>query len=129
MIKKSENGRKAIYIDADNADEIKSFISANPTIQEKFKLITRLILEENRPPRDLYDKENFEKGCEHVTAMKPAKGKSNPRIYCQQFAREDKQLYVIIMAELLQKKTSQGLSKKEKQIIRRVASYTYEFED
>jgi hypothetical protein len=61
--------------------------------------------------------------------MKPAKGKNNPRIYCQQYARGDKKLYVIVMAELLQKKTSEGLSKKEKQIIRRVASYEYEFED
>jgi hypothetical protein len=61
--------------------------------------------------------------------MKLSRGKINPRIYCQQFSREDKKLYVIVMAELLEKKSSNKLSKKEKQIIRRVASYTYEFED
>jgi len=129
LIRNSSNGKKAIYVDAVNADQILAFIASSPALTKKFKLITQLILEENRPTRDLYDKENFEKGCEHITAMKPAKGKNNPRIYCQQFSRFDKQLFVIVMGELLEKKSSQGLSKKEKQIIRRVASYEYEFED
>ncbi|AEL27022.1 hypothetical protein Cycma_3298 [Cyclobacterium marinum DSM 745] len=129
LIQNSSNGRKAIYVDAENADQILAFFKSSPALIEKFKLIIRLILEENRPPRDLYDKENFEKGCEYITAMKPLKGKNNPRVYCQQFRRADRQLYVIVMGELLEKKSSQGLSKKEKQIIRRVASYEYEFED
>ncbi|MGB3183022.1 MAG: hypothetical protein WBB45_16640 [Cyclobacteriaceae bacterium] len=61
--------------------------------------------------------------------MKLAKGKNNPRIYCQQFSRKDKQVYVIVASELLEKKKSQKLTNKEKQIIRRVATHEYYFDD
>ncbi len=116
-------------MDAENYEEIIKFLQSSKTLQDKFKLISHLILEENRPPRDLYDKENFEKGCEHVTAMKPLKGKLNPRIYCQQYSRDDKKIFVIVMSELLEKKSSNSLTKKEKQIIRKVSKYSYDFED
>lgn len=77
-------------------------------------------------PWDLYDKENFEKGCEHVTAIKLFKGKKNPRIYCQQFSDGETERFVIIGVGLLEKKKSQKLTAAEKSIIRRVANYEYD---
>jgi hypothetical protein len=129
FLRYSKDGKKALYVDAENAQEILDFLRSKSAYRKKFELIQELILNENRPTRDLYDKEDIEKGCEHVTAMKLAKGKDNPRIYCQQFSRKDKQLFVIVASELLEKKKSQGLTNKEKQIIRRVAGYEYEFND
>jgi len=129
LIRSSANGRKAIYIDEENAQAILYFIQGSSAFTKKFRLIQDLILEDNRPPRDLYDKEDFEKGCEHVTAMKLSKGKMNPRIYCQQYTHKDKNIYVIVMSELLEKKKSTSLTNVEKQIIRKVARYEYELEE
>ncbi|WP_017733389.1 hypothetical protein [Nafulsella turpanensis] len=129
LIRLSNDGKKEFYVDAENAPQIIDFLNSTSAYKKKFALVTDLILNENRPPRDLYDKENIEKGCEHVTAIKLAKGKNNPRIYCQQFSRKDKKVFVIIACELLEKKKSQGLTNKEKQIIRKVAKYEYEFDE
>lgn len=71
----------------------------------------------HQAPRDLYDKENFEKGCEKVTAIKLFKGKKNPRIYCQQFTDGDTERFVIIGVELLEKKKSQKLTATEKKAL------------
>ena len=128
LLKKSRNGRKSVYIDDENAEEILSYLKAEPGNLKKFWMIVELILE-GKPTRDLYDKENFEKGCEHVAAMKLFKGKKNPRIYCQHYSHKEKSVYVIVASELLIKKKSQGLSKKEKSIIRRVAKYQYKLDD
>ena len=125
LYRSSKNGRKAFYIDEENADEILNFLQSKSAYAKKFKMILELLLEHNRPPRDLYDKENFEKGCEKVTAMKPAKGKQNPRIYCQQYTDNENEIFVIVAAELLIKKKSEGLSENEKSIIRKVASYQF----
>lgn len=125
----SKDGKKAFYIDEENAAEILTFLKKNPAHVKKFDYVLNLLLEHTRPPRDLYDKENFEKGCENVTAIKPFKGKRNPRIYCQQYSDKGKDIFVIIASELLEKKKSEGLTNKERSIIRRVASYTYVLED
>ena len=129
LYRSSKNGSKAFYIDEENADEIIDFLNSSKAYAKKFELILEFILEHHRPPRDLYDKENFEKGCEHVTAMKPAKGRRNPRIYCQQYTDNDREVFVIVASELLKKKKSESLSEKEKNIIRRVASYQYQLKD
>ena len=129
LISSSSNGRKAIYVDAENAAQILAFLGSKQSYLNKFEIVKDLILERNMPPRDLYDKEDFEKGCEHITAIKLAKGKSNPRIYCQQYAHAEKKVFVIIACELLEKKKSEGLTNKEKQLIRKVAKYDYELED
>ena len=125
LLKKSKNGRKALYIDVENGPEILKYLNDDPSNLIKFNKVVGLILE-GGALRALYDKENFEKGCEHVTAIKLFKGKKNPRIYCQQYADKGKQVFVIVIAELLVKKTSQGLSKRERTIIRRVAKYEYD---
>ncbi|MBK7942553.1 MAG: hypothetical protein IPJ87_11895 [Flavobacteriales bacterium] len=65
------------------AEEILEFIKADPRIRKKFKYITQLILLGHRAP-ELYDKEDIEKGCEGVMAMKLLKGAENARIYCRE---------------------------------------------
>jgi hypothetical protein len=125
LIRISENGKKAFYLDVENYEEIMSYLKSDPANLKKFKTTLELILN-HIPPRDLYDKENFEKGCEHVTAIKLFKGKKNPRIYCQQFTDGDTERFVIIGIELLEKKKSQKLTSVEKSIIRRVAKYEYD---
>src|SRR5690606_34382467 len=119
--KMSKNGRKAFYLDEQNSSEILDYLKSESANQKKFAMVVEQILE-GRPTRDLYDKENFEKGCEHITAIKLFKGKKNPRIYCKQYADGETHQFVIIAVELLEKKKSQKLTEKEKSIIRRVAS-------
>ena len=125
----SENGKKAFYIDEQNAASIIEFLKSESSNAKKFNYVLELLLEHNHAPRDLYDKENFESGCGNITAIKLFKGKKNPRIYCQQYTEGEKKVFVIVASELLDKKKSQKLSHKEKTIIRRVASYQYELKD
>jgi hypothetical protein len=108
-LRSSKDGKKALYIDKKNAGSIFEFLNRKPSFKNKFNLILELILNENRPPRDLYDKENIDKHCANVTAIKLAKGKDNPRIYCQQFSRKDKQVFIIVASELLEKKNHRNL--------------------
>lgn len=125
LIRISENGKKAFYLDKDNSKEIIAFLQADAANLKKFNTALELILN-HRAPRDIYDKENFENGCDHVTAIKLFKGKKNPRIYCQQFTDGETERFVIIGVELLEKKKSQKLTAAEKSIIRRVAKYEYD---
>ncbi len=57
--------------------------------------------------------------------MKFFKGQSNDRIYCKELTIEDK-TFVIILAELLEKKKTQGINQKVKDLIEKVADYEYE---
>jgi hypothetical protein len=125
LIKISADGKKAFYLDVDNSQEIKAFLQSDSANFKKFNTALELILN-HHATRDLYGKENFEKGCEHVTAIKLFKGKKNPRIYCQQFTDGETERFVIIGVELLEKKKSQKLTAAEKSIIRRVAKYEYD---
>ncbi|KAB2869468.1 MAG: hypothetical protein F9K37_07980 [Bacteroidales bacterium] len=128
LYRKSKDGKKAFYIDVENAESILYFLKSDEANLKKFRYALDLLLE-GRPPRDLYDKENFDKSCEHVTAIKLFKGKKNPRIYCLQYTDGCTKVFVIIAAELLEKKKSEGLTNKEKTIINRVASYQYTLVD
>jgi isocitrate/isopropylmalate dehydrogenase len=125
LIRISDDGKKAFYLDEENSVEIMSFLRSESANLKKFNTSLDLILN-HRAPRDLYDKENFEKGCEHVTAIKLFKGKKNPRIYCQQYTDGETERFVIIGIELLEKKKSQKLTSVEKSIIRRVSKFEYD---
>ncbi len=126
LYKTSKDGTREFYIDDLNTKELVKFLKQDKANIKKFNYVLDLLLEYKRTPRDLYDKENFEKGCENITAIKLFKGKRNPRIYCQQYSVNNKKVFVIIASELLVKKKSEGLTNKEKTIIRRVASYQYQ---
>ena len=125
QIRISNDGKKAFYLDLENSKEIMEFLKSDPANLKKFNTSLDLILN-HRPTRDLYEKEDFEKGCEQVTAIKLFKGKKNPRIYCQQFTDRDTERFVIVGVELLEKKKSQKLTATEKNIIRRVSKYEYD---
>lgn len=125
LIQISDDGKKAFYLDEDNSGEIMAFLQSDRANLKKFKTAIEMILN-HQAPRDLYDKENFEKGCEKITAIKLFKGKKNPRIYCQQFTDGDTERFVIIGVELLEKKKSQKLTATEKSIIRRISKYEYD---
>ncbi|MEK6480864.1 hypothetical protein WJR50_25200 [Catalinimonas sp. 4WD22] len=60
--------------------------------------------------------------------MKFFKRQENDRLYCKEITKGDK-IFVVIMAELRLKKKSQKLTHKEKNIIEKVASYEYKFEE
>lgn len=124
LYRKSKNGKKEFYIDDVNAQVIYDFLKKDDANLKKFRYVVELLLE-GRPPRDLYDKENINKKCEHITAIKLFKGKKNPRIYCQQYTEDCKKVFVIIAAELLEKKKSEGQKSKENTTIERVATYQY----
>jgi hypothetical protein len=126
LYKTSVDGKRAFYIDVINSKELMAFLAKDRANIKKFNHVLELLLEhKHHIPTDVYDKENFEKGCEKITAIKLFKGKKNPRIYCQQYTEDGKQVFVIIASELLEKKKSNKLTNKEKSIIRRVASYQY----
>lgn len=118
------DGNRSIFIDLNYKEEILSFINQNEKRISKFKKITANILENNRIP-DLYDKEDINKDCKNLTAMK-FKGKGdNFRIYCKEYKNEDK-TFVVVMCRLHQKKV-QKISKKESSILNAIAKYEYVF--
>ena len=125
-IRKSNDNKRAIYIDKQNAKEIYNYINQDKRHQKKFRDITNIILEGLRNT-ELYDKEDIDKKSKGVTAMKFFKGQENDRIYCKEVTKEDK-TFIVIACELHQKKKSKGISHKEKNIIHKVAEYEYELE-
>lgn len=121
----SEDGKRAFYIDEQNAEGLFEFLQEDRKRAKKFATALRYILS-GQVTRDIFGQENIEKGCEHVYAIKMFKGGQNARIYCQQYYEDDSEVLVIVAAELLPKKKSQKLTHKEKAIIRRVAGFTYQ---
>lgn len=103
LVQVSKDGKEALYLDEENSGEIMAFLKSDPANLKKFRTAVEMILD-HKAPRDLYDKEDFEKDCEKVTAIKLFKGKKNPRIYCQQYTDGDTERFVIIGIELLEKK-------------------------
>lgn len=125
IFRTSSDGKRCIAIDTENADQILLFLRNNMQLLKKFDLICDLLLNGYRNP-DLYDKEDINKHCKNVTAMK-FKGGRNPRIYCQELKSNDKTLF-IIASELHESKKNQKNQHKEINLIERVASYEYHIE-
>lgn len=123
----SKNGKIAIYIDADNANQIIAYISQSDKHKKKWSFISQIILENHRNP-DVFDKEDINENCKDVYAMKFFKGGDNDRIYCKQVRDNNISKYIIVASELHIKKKTQKNSSKEIVIIERVASYEYEYE-
>jgi hypothetical protein len=125
-VRSSEDGKREIYVDQENADEIINYIDQDARHRKKFRIISDIILNGLRNT-NLYDKEEINKQSKGVTAMKFFKGQENDRLYCKEVTRGDK-VFVVIMVALRLKKKSQKLSHREKNIIEKVASYEYELE-
>lgn len=127
VLQKSINGRKAICIDSQNAEELLSFLNKDKRHKKKFRYIAELILR-NIKNTELYDKENINKKAKNVTAMKFFKGQENARIYCKE-QRVDNQLFVIICCELVESKKSKSNNKSIKSLIDKISKYEYEIEE
>ncbi len=126
IIAKSPDGKRAICIDKENKAEILAYIKQSPRHLKKWRHIIELILGGHKNP-ELYDKEEINEKCKGVTAMKFFKGQENDRIYCREQTTEDG-TYVIVTAEILLKKKSNKVTKKEIPLIEKVGQYEYEIE-
>ena len=126
-IGKSLDGKRKIFFDDVNYDQLIEVIMSEPGLQKKIYYIIELLLNHPAgPTKDLYGSENIERGCEHVKAMKPfSNSNRNMRFYCQHHTDENGAV-VIVVVEYLAKKKSQDLKAKYKQIIKKVASYEYD---
>jgi len=127
ILKKSENGNKAICIDSQNAKSLLEFLNKDERHKKKFRYISELILRDIRNT-ELYDKENINKKAKHVTAMKFFKGQENARIYCKE-QRINNQLFIIVCCELIESKKSQSNNKPIRSLIDKISNYEYEIEE
>jgi len=124
IIRTNEEGTVVVCIDIQNYKHILEYLTMDARHKKKFNFIVNLVLQRIRNT-ELYDKENINKKSKGVTAMKFFKGQSNDRIYCKDQTIKDR-TFVIIMAELIEKKKSQGINQKTKNLIEKVAGYEYE---
>ena len=126
-IRSSDDGKREIHVDHQNAEQILQYIRQDNRHKKKFNFITDLILG-SLHKTELYDKEEINQQAKGVTAMKFFKGQENDRIYCKEITKADK-AFVVIMVTLRLKKKSQKLTLKERKIIEKVASYEYELDE
>lgn len=123
IVRVSLDQKRAIALDETNAGNLLSFLEQNERYKKKFRHICEIILG-NHINRELYDKEEPDRNCKGVTAMKFFKGQENARIYCKEVITSDKTV-VIVASELLERKKQTKLTFKELSLIYRVASYEY----
>ena len=123
-VKTSDNGKVAIYFDAENAEEISAFWNQDSQHQKWYENRIEFILQGLIDP-DIFGREGHSKLTENVWAIKH-KGRDNWRIYCQRIKHPDgKDQIIIIQCEVLPKKKSQKNDSKIKAIVERVSSNTY----
>lgn len=76
LLIEAKDGKRAIYLDKDNAGEIINYIQRDDRHRKKFKFITEIILGGFRNA-DVYAREEINEKCKGVTAMKFFKGQEN----------------------------------------------------
>jgi hypothetical protein len=119
--KSSSIYNRHIYIDAENAEEIYSYIQGN---QKKFSYIIRRILEQNYMYYDDYKKIEIY-GKKGLSEMRVHPNGQNGRIYCKEISNEDGQFFVIAIKVLLKKK-SQKINKEIEDSIKGLLDYEYD---
>ena len=122
----SRYGKRAIYVDKENSEEILSYINRDTRHQSKFRDISGILLEGLRNP-NVYDKEDIDFKSKKVTAMKFFKGQENDRIYCKE-VQSLSGTHVVVAAILYEKKKSTKLTQKQKNIIQKVGGFIYEIQ-
>lgn len=115
----------AIGIDRENKEEIINYLNQSDRHIKKFRHIVELLLNGHKNTQ-LYDKEDFNKKAKNITAMKFFKGQENDRIYCVEANLND--MRVIIMIEIYYRKKSQSITKREIQVLNKIAKYEYQNE-
>lgn len=111
-------------MDVGNAATLLAYIRRDKRHEKKFRHIVELIVRGLRNT-ELYNKEDINERCRHVTAMKLFKGQENDRIYCQEVTRADR-TFVVITAELHERKKTQKNGPLEINLIEKVAAYQYD---
>ena len=130
MIRKCEHiistkdGKRAIYVDSINKQEILTYINQDERHKKKFQYITDIILGGHKNT-SLYDKEDINEKCKDVTAMKFFKGQENDRIYCKEI-HSSTGTHIVVTSILHQRKKNKELSAKEFTLIEKVGGYQYE---
>lgn len=122
----SKDGKRSIYIDSVNKEEILKYILQDNRHRKKFRFISEIILGGHKNT-EVYDKEDINKKCKDVTAMKFFKGQENDRIYCKEI-KSNSGTHIVVTAILHEKKKSDDLSSKEIAIINKIGSYDYEIQ-
>jgi len=120
----SKDGKKAIYLDEENAEEINSYFTKDNRHKKKFQFISDIILGGHRNT-EVYDKEEINDKCKDVTAMKFFKGQDNDRIYCKEIHSAEG-TFIVVAAILYEKKKTQKLNQEQINIIEKVGGYNYE---
>ena len=123
ILMESEDGNRCIAVDEENFESLNSFFKRDDRHKKKFFHICQLLLG-NHQNRELYDKEEPDGKSIGVRAMKFFKGQENARVYCREVLIENKN-FVVVAAELLERKKQTKLTHKELNIIHRVAGYEY----
>lgn len=120
----SKDGKKAIYLDEENAEEILNYFNRDKRHNKKFKFISEIILDGHRNT-EVYDKEEINDKCKDVTAMKFFKGQENDRIYCKE-VHTPEGTFIVVAAILYEKKKTQELNQEQINLIEKVGGYNYE---
>lgn len=120
----SKDGKKAIYLDEANAEEINNYLTKDNRHKKKFQFISDIILGGHRNT-EVYDKEEINDKCKDVTAMKFFKGQDNDRIYCKEIHSAEG-TFIVVAAILYEKKKTQKLNQEQINIIEKVGGYNYE---
>lgn len=125
-IRTSPDGKRSIYVDTKNAPVLLEYLNQDERHRRKFNHICDIILS-NLRNTELYDKENINKNCNGVTAMKFFKGQENDRIYCKELSTSQG-IHIVITCELHEKKKNQKNKESEINLIKKVAGYEYEID-
>lgn len=110
------------YIDEKNKDSIIDFLKEKGK-DKLVRIFSRI--NNGKPPKDVYDSENYDNSIKNVTAIK-FKGKkfNNARIYCKDYAENKPR--IIILSELLKSKKQTKLTEKERNLIKKVNDHDYQ---
>ena len=119
----SASGKRAIFIDTENKEEIMEYLTRTVKHKKKFAYISQHILKGQRNT-EIYDKEDINDKCKNVTAMKFFKGGANDRLYCKEVSTDDG-VFVVITSVLHEKKKTQKNSNREITKIENVGMYEY----
>ncbi len=122
-VKLDNCGDIKFYIDEENKDKINNFLKGKKGGIKKLRHIFAIICN-GKPPKDVYEYENYNNNIQNVTAIK-FKGTNfnNARIYCKDY--DENKPRIIVLSELLESKKQNELTKKIRNLIKKVNEYDY----
>lgn len=115
--------KKAIYIDCINEKEILEYLNLDNRHKKKFKFFVEIFFKNLRNP--IYKKEDINKKCKDIYAIRFFVSQENDRIYCKEMNTKDG-VRATIMGIFYANKKSTELSSKEISEIEKMANYNYE---